>query len=91
MRRLRVLWLRFLGLIRRNGDEEFNAELQSHVEMHIEENVRAGMSAEEARRQALIWLGGAEQARQIYREQETLPWLENLLRDVRYALRGFQA
>ena len=48
------------------------------------------MSPEEARRQALIRLGGAEQTRQAYRERRTLPWLENLLRDVHYAMRGFR-
>ena len=58
--------------------------------MHIEDGVRAGMSLEEARRQALIRLGGAEQTRQSYRERRTLPWLENLLRDTRYGLRGFR-
>ena len=55
-----------------------------------EEGVRAGLSEEEARRQALIRLGGAEQTRQAYRDRATLPWLESFLRDVRYALRGFR-
>ena len=91
MRGIRALWIRLRGLIagpRRTG--EFDAELESHVAMHIEENIRWGMSPEEARRQALIRLGGAEQTRQAYRERGTLPWLENLLRDVHYAMRGFR-
>ena len=49
--------------------------------------MRAGLSRDEARRQALVRLGGAEQARQAYRERRTLPGLENLLRDLRYAIR----
>ena len=58
--------------------------------MDTEEGIRAGFSPDEARRQAIMRLGGAEQARQRYREQRTLPWFENLLRDLRYALRGFR-
>ncbi len=91
MRKLRALWLRFRGLLgggRENA--EFEAELESHIAMDTENGVRAGMNPEEARRQALIRLGGVEQARQAYRERRTLPWLENLLRDMRYALRGFR-
>jgi predicted permease len=68
-------------------NEDFAAELDSHLAMHIEEGMRAGLSAEEARRQALMKLGGAEQTRQAYRERVTLPRLENILRDVNFALR----
>jgi predicted permease len=83
--------MRLRGLLAGRRDEsEFEAELESHVAMHAEEGVRSGLNSEEARRQALIQLGGAEQTRQAYRERRTLPWLENLLRDVRYALRGFR-
>ena len=81
----------FLRLVRAGRtSREFEAELDSHVEMHTEEGVRAGLSKEEARRQALIRLGGAEQARQAYRERATLPGFESLLQDVRYALRGLR-
>ena len=90
MRRLIAWLIRFVSLVRSNDDAEFVSELATHVEMHIDDGVRAGMSPEEARRQALIRLGGAEQTRQACREQRTLPWLENLLRDARYALRGFR-
>jgi predicted permease len=69
---------------------EFDAELESHVAMHTEDGVRAGLSPEEARRQALIQLGGAEQTRQAYQDRRTLPWVESLLRDTRYAVRGFR-
>jgi predicted permease len=71
----------------RRAGSEFDAELESHVAMHTEDGVRAGLSAEEARRQALIRLGGAEQTRQAYRERRTLPVLESLLRDLGYGLR----
>ncbi len=55
--------------------------------MHTEDGVRAGLSPAEARRQALIRLGGVEQTRQAYRERRTLPWIEELLQDVRFGVR----
>ncbi len=89
--RLRALWMRLIGLLHPGrAEEEFRAELESHIVMHTEEGIRAGLSPEEARRQALLQLGGAEQTRQAHRDRRTLPWLENLLRDIRYALRGFR-
>ena len=88
MRKLRVLWIRLCGLMRApQGDGDFEAELASHVEMHTDDGMRAGLSSEEARRQALIRLGGTEQTRQAYRERRGLPWLETLLRDLVYSLR----
>ena len=87
MHRLRALWMRLRELFRRREDEDFTAELESHVAMHTEEGVRAGLDPEEARRQALIKLGGLDQTRQAYRERRTLPWLELLVRDLIYSLR----
>ncbi len=72
---------------RHRGDAEFDAELESHVAMHIQEGVRSGLSVAEARRQALVRLGGVEQIRQAYRERWTLPWLENLRYDLRFGCR----
>lgn len=88
MRKLRALWTRICGMFssRRAGDD-IDAELESHVQMHIDDNVHAGMSPEQARRQALIRLGGLEQTRQAWRERRGLPSLESLLRDFRYGLR----
>ncbi len=94
MRRFRAFWIRLRGmaggLIGAQRDGDFAAEIESHVAMHTDDGIRAGLSPAEARRQALIRLGGEEQTRQAYRERVTVPWLENLLRDVRYALRGFR-
>jgi predicted permease len=88
MRKLRALWLRARSLSNgKSAAAEIDAELESHVAMHTADGVRAGLSEAEARRQALIRLGGAEQARQAYRERGTLPWLEDLAYDVRFALR----
>src|SRR5438552_13431924 len=68
-------------------DNELEAELAAHLELAIEENLRRGMSAEEARRQALIRFGGTEQAKQQHREARGLPVLDILLQDLRYAVR----
>ncbi len=88
MRKLRALWKRIAGLFYSGrGDREFSDELESHIAMHVEDGVRSGLSAEEARRRALIQLGGAEQVRQSRRERRTLPMVESVARDVRYAFR----
>jgi len=88
MPKLRALWLRILAIFHpRLGDADFDAELASHVEMHTDDGIRAGLTPEEARRQALIRLGGMEQTRQAYRERRTLPWLETLWQDIRFGLR----
>jgi predicted permease len=55
--------------------------------MHIEDNLRSGMTPPQARREAILKLGGIEQASQAYRERATLPWLEGLMQDLRYGLR----
>jgi predicted permease len=88
MRKLKVLWIRICGLRKSSqNDEDFDAELASHVAMDMNDGVRAGLSPQEARRQALIRLGGAEQARQAYRERRGLPWLDMFQSDIRYSLR----
>jgi putative ABC transport system permease protein len=80
--------MRLAGMFRRERREaELAAELEAHVEMHVEEKVRAGMSAEEARRNALMQLGGIEQTKEMYRERRGLPWLDATMQDLRFALR----
>src|ERR1700721_1210132 len=88
MSRLRG-WLLRLGEFFRKGqrERELAAEMESHLQLHIEDNLRAGMSAGEARRQALLKLGGVEQTKQAYRERRGLPVLETLQQDVRYGAR----
>jgi len=61
--------------------------LESHLQLHIEDNLRAGMTPEAARRDALLKLGGVEQTKESYRERCGLPFLETLLQDLRFALR----
>jgi predicted permease len=88
MRYLRALLLRLGGFFRKNQrDAEFSSEIESHLELHIEDNLRAGMSPQEARRQALIKLGGIEQTKESYRDRRSLPLLETLLQDLRFGAR----
>ena len=86
MRQLRAFFIRLAELFRKpRRDRELNAELESHLQLHIEDNLRSGMTAQEARRQALLKLGGLEQTKEAYRDRKGLPVLETLLRDFRYA------
>lgn len=88
MRLLRTLWMRLQGVFSHgHAEDEFSAELESHLQMHIEDNMRSGMSPEEARRDALIQLGGMEQTRQAYRERRGLPLLQTLGQDIRFGCR----
>jgi macrolide transport system ATP-binding/permease protein len=88
MQKLRAWWRRVLGLGRDSKrEQEMVDEIESHIQMQAEENERTGMSTEEARRRAILKLGGAERTRQAYRERDTLPLVENALQDLRFALR----
>jgi len=88
MKKLRAFLLRLRGLFRNQGaDRDFAAELDGHIAMDIEDGVRAGLSHDEARRQALIRLGGVEQAKMAHRERRGLRFLETLGQDVVYGLR----
>jgi predicted permease len=88
MRKLRALLLRCKGLFLKNTRErELADELESHLQMHIEDNIRAGMSPQEARRVALMKLGGLDQAKEAYRDRATIPFLESVVQDLRFTLR----
>src|SRR5258708_2450463 len=88
-RRLRAALLRLGGLFHKDRrDRDLADEMDSHLEMHIEDNLRRGMTPEEARRQALIKLGGIEPAKEIYRDRRGVPMLETVLQDLRYGLRA---
>jgi len=86
MRSWRAWLMRLASTFRkRRSDAELSAELERHLQLHIEDNVRAGMSPKAARRDALMKLGGVEQTKELYRGQRGLPWAEEVLRDSRYA------
>jgi len=86
---LRPIFLRIRNFFFRKEefDHELSAELAAHLELHIEDNLRSGMSPEEARRKAVLKLGGVEQTKESIRDHRGWPLLESLLRDLRFAAR----
>jgi predicted permease len=80
--------MRLLGVLgSKRLDRDLAAELDSHLQLHIDDNLRAGMTPDEARRRALIALGGVERTKEECRERRGLPTLESLIRDLRYGVR----
>ena len=83
---LRAYARRLLALFHKDRlEDDLDDELRFHVDMEIEENQRKGMSGAEARRAALLKLGGLERTKVLYREQRGLPRLESLFQDLRHA------
>ena len=88
MKQLRTWVLRLAGIFSKERREhDFASEIEAHLQMHIDDKIRAGMSPEEARREAILKLGGVEQTKQAYRERGTMPLLESFLQDLRFAAR----
>jgi predicted permease len=84
----RETWNRLLSFFRKQPlDRDLDAEIAAHLEMAIEENLRLGLTPEEARRRALVRFGGVAQAREQQRRVRGLPWLDIVLQDARYTLR----
>src|SRR5439155_25598313 len=72
------------------ADNELREELEAHIEMETAENVRRGMSSDEARRRARLAAGGVTQAAEAVRDRRGLPWIEGLASDIKYALRALR-
>ena len=88
MTRLRIFLSRLSALVRsRQMDREIDDEITSHLAEATEEFVRQGLSPEEARWAAQRRFGGVTQTKEVYREVRSFLWLQELPRDVRYALR----
>src|SRR5947208_16915835 len=88
MRQLRAWLIRLKGVLVKGARErELAEELESHLQMHIDDNIHAGMSPQEARRVAMMKLGGLDQAKEAYRDRATIPFLESLVQDLRFTLR----
>jgi predicted permease len=89
MNRFRSSLSRLLNLFRSRAqsERELSAELDSHLQLHIDDNLRRGLSPEQARRTAVLQLGGLEQTKERVRDQRSLPLLETLFHDLRYAAR----
>ncbi len=88
MRQLRAFLLRLVGTFRPAADAR--EEMEAHLAMHIEENIRRGMPPDAARREAILESGGITRAAEAVHERHGLPWLQESLRDVRYALRALR-
>ena len=85
---LRRAWNRAFSLFRRAPlDRDLEAEIASHLDAAIEDNLRLGMTPEEARRQALVRFGGVARAMEQHREARGLPGLDVLRQDLRFTLR----
>ena len=88
MRRLRAGLARLVGLFAPRGrDRDLDAEFASHLQMDIDDRVRAGMTPAAARRAALVAAGGLEAAREAYRDRRGLPAATSFLQDVRDGVR----
>jgi predicted permease len=74
-------------LLSRRVDADLDHEVQAHLEMLIAENIRAGMTPQEAQRAARIELGGVEQVKEQVRESRTGAFLDSVLQDLRFAVR----
>src|ERR1700683_2164242 len=83
-----VEWLsRFAGLVRGNRTSRLAEEFNSHIELLTDDYVRRGMTESDARSAALREVGNFTHIEQEYREQNGVPVLENLWRDLAFALR----
>jgi predicted permease len=85
---IRILISRCAALLRKHRlDTDLDEELRAHIGLAIEENIKRGMSSDDARTAALRGFGGVTQTKEHYRMQRGLPFIEALSRDIRYALR----
>ena len=88
MRRLRQFLIRLTtSATRRHDERRLREELDDHLARQADDNLRAGLSAGEARRQAVLKFGAVEAIKDDYRDQQGVPWVEHLLQDLRIALR----
>ncbi len=88
MRFVRRLLTRAANFARgKRSDRRLREEMEEHVTLQTEENLRAGMPAAEARRQAVLKFGAVEAVNEDYHAEEGLPFLETLMQDLRFALR----
>src|SRR5262245_2753506 len=92
------LGARFFALLSRVGalfesrrlDTEFSREIDSHLEMLVEDYIRCGLPPEQARREAVLRFGGPMQIQESNRDQRSLPFVETTLQDMRYGLRALR-
>src|SRR5436305_12511978 len=88
MRTFRRLLTRLANFAKgRRSDERLQEEIEEDVALQTEENLRAGMRADGARREALLKFGTVATVEEKYHEEQGLPLLETLLQDLRFSFR----
>jgi putative ABC transport system permease protein len=89
--RLRELLHRAIAtLTGRRYDREFDDERAAHLALAAADFERRGMSSDAARRAARLAFGGSDMALELHRDARGLPRLENLVKDLSYAIRGLR-
>jgi putative ABC transport system permease protein len=89
MREARAWLVRLFGSLRPSAaaNRALADELDSHLQLHADANIRRGMTADEARRRARLALYGVEQTKDAYRDRKGFPMIDALIRDARYGVR----
>lgn len=90
MKPLRRFWNRLRGTITGAEMEDVTAEIEPHVRMQTDDNLRAGMSVHEARRAAVLKFGSVDSTKERYRDERTFPLVISLASDLRFALRSIR-
>ena len=91
MRTWRAALLRIGGVFGgRRHDRDLATELDAHLHAHIDDNLSAGITSDEARREALMKLGGTASTTERYGDRRGIPLLDALMQDLRYGVRMFQ-
>jgi putative ABC transport system permease protein len=85
MKSIRAWFARLFAVF--GSDSEISAEIDSHLQLHIDDNLRAGMTPLEARRRAVIALGSIEGTKEAMRDRRGIPIVETLWRDLKYSAR----
>jgi predicted permease len=75
-------------LLSRHADADLDQEICSHIDLLMDENIRAGMPPDEALRAARIEVGNAERVKEQVREVRAGVWLQSVISDCRFAMRG---
>lgn len=89
-RALRRAWSRLTGtVVTSRAEQDLSDELNAHVQFLTDENIRRGLTPDEARRQARIKFGNVESMKEHYRDQRGLPFVEMTMQDLKFALRSF--
>ena len=89
---MRVLFSKLMAMLRRRSlDQDFDAEVEAHLEMLVEQNISRGLTPDEARRAALRGMGNVTRVKESQRESRGLPQIETLFADLKYGARTLRA